>query len=490
MTSLLIERLSSLVGPQGLIRTPFDMNPYLEDWRGRLKGSAHCVILPGNTAEVSAVVRLANEHGIPIYVQGGNTGLCFGAVPAESGDCIVLGLGRMKTVRSIDRTANCIVVDAGTVLESVHKAVVGIGKSFPMHLGSEGSAQIGGLIATNAGGTNALRYGNMRDLVYGLEFVLPDGRIVSELEPLRKNNIGYDLKHLHIGGEGTLGIVTAASLKLFPALRSDAHAWLAFDDPADAVELFSRLQDQFDTSIIACELLSKSQVDLVLKHIPRTRIPFDEAPRWSVMIEFGTANPATDLKSELEAFLSEKLEACQLCDAVVAQNSAQAVDFWHVRHSVSEANKLEGHGLTHDIAVSVSQVPDFLKAGERILAEHFPQSSQVITCHLGDGNIHYIAMVSHDAWGQIADRRRLVEDVQTRIHDLAKASNGTFSAEHGIGRKLTGELARLTDPSRYELLQKIKSAVDPNNILNPGILLVEVPAASTATFASGVAMET
>ena len=489
MTSCLLERLTSIVGPQGLVRSAYDMQPYLEDWRGRRKGAAHCVVLPKDTAEVSDIVKLANELSVPVYPQGGNTGLCYGAVPAKTGNCIVLALGRMKNIRSIDRTANCIIVDAGIVLETVHRAVGDLGKSFPIHLGSEGTAQIGGLVATNAGGTNALRYGTMRDLVYGLEFVLPNGRVISELEPLRKNNIGYDLKHLQIGGEGTLGIVTAASLKLFPALNSNAHAWLSFSDPANAVRLFSRLQDQFDTSIIACELLSQSQVDLVLKHIPRTRIPFDKTPAWTVMIELGAPNPAADLKSELEAFLAAQFEECRLLDAAVAQNAGQAQDFWHVRHSVSEANKLEGCGLTHDIAVSVTQVPHFLKAGEGILKDYFPRSSQVITCHLGDGNIHYIAMFSHSVWDGIGDKPGLIEDLQTRIHDLARVSGGTFSAEHGIGRKLKGELVRLTDPSRFEILCKIKSAIDPNNILNPGVLLGEEAGDPASPVPSNLAME-
>lgn len=489
MTSGLLERLRSIVGPQGLIRSAFDMDPYLEDWRGAEKGAALCVVLPGNTAEVSGIIKLANDLNVPVYVQGGNTGLCYGAVPAKTGDCIVLALSRMKNIRSIDRAASCIVVEAGTVLDTVHQVAADIGKKFPMHLGSEGTAQIGGLIATNAGGTNALRYGTMRDLVYGLEFVLPDGRVISELEPLRKNNVGYDLKHLQIGGEGTLGVVTAASLKLFPGLKSDAHAWLSFDDPTDAVMLFSRLQDQFDNAIIACELLSQSQVDLVLKHIPRTRIPFDRTPAWTVMIELGAPNPATDLKSDLEAFLAEQLEKSRLSDAAVAQNSSQAEDFWRVRHSVSEANKMEGRGHTHDIAVSVTQVPHFLKAGEAILADFFPQSSQVITCHLGDGNIHYIAMFSHSDWEGVVDKPGLIEDLQTRIHDLARASGGTFSAEHGIGRKLKGELVRLTDPSRYEILCRIKSAIDPNNILNPGILLDGKTGIQTANVPNTAAME-
>lgn len=470
MSSGLIANLKDIVGSKGLITDPFDMAPFFEDWRGQKKGVADCVVLPATATEVSDVIRLAIDLGLAVYPQGGNTGLCYGAVPAEANGSIVLSLGRMRNIRSVDRAAGCIVVDGGVVLEAVHDAAMDIGKSFPMHLGSEGTAQIGGLVATNAGGTNALRYGTMRDLVFGLEVVLPDGNILSDLEPLRKNNIGYDLKHLHIGGEGTLGIITGASLKLHPALRSDAHAWLSFDEPVNAVELLEQLQDQFDTSLVAFELLSKSQVELVLRHVPRTRQPFDTVPAWSVLIELGAPNLGRNLKSELEEFLGEHFETVSLRDAVVAQNESQAEDFWHVRHSVSEANKAMGRGHTHDIAVRVSQVPQFLKSAERLLAEKFPRSYPVVTCHLGDGNIHYIAMYSNEDWDRVADKSGLIADLQEQIHDIANGLGGTFSAEHGIGRKLTGELERLSDAGRLSVMRTLKSALDPFNLMNPGVL--------------------
>jgi len=473
MNQHMIDSLREIVGAEGLIDEPFDMQPFLKDWRGMESGSAICVVLPKTTPQVSEVVKLAAEIACPIYLQGGNTGLCFGAVPSKRGNCIIMAMGRMRQIRSIDRASNAIVVDAGAVLGVVHRAAEEIGRSFPLHLGSEGTAQIGGLIATNAGGINAMRYGTMRDLVYGLEFVLPNGEIISDLAPLRKNNIGYDLKHLQIGGEGTLGIVTAACLKLHPAILSDAHAWLSFERPVDALELLERLQDRFDTAILACELLSKSQVALVLKHIKRTRTPFAVAPEWSVLLEMGTPNGATNLRAELEEFLAENFEACRMVDVVVAQDSRQAQSFWHVRHSVSEANKLEGMGLTHDVAVSVSQVPAYLDAGAAILAEHFPSSFPVAICHLGDGNIHYIAMFSDEVWQAVADKAEVTRDVQTKLHDLAIAFGGTFSAEHGIGRKLGSELRRLINPAKYRTLLAIKSAIDPRNILNPGVLLSE-----------------
>ncbi len=470
MKTKLIEQFVDILGPEGVLEDAFDMAPFLEDWRGNSKGDAYCVVSPSSVQQVSDVLRLANELGCPIYLQGGNTGLCHGAVPSKSGHCIVLSLSKMSAIRSLDRLSNCVVVDAGVILERVHAAVAEVGRSFPLHLGSEGTAQVGGLIATNAGGTNALRYGTMRDLVYGLEYVLPSGQIISDLEPLRKNNTGYDIKHLQIGGEGTLGVVTGASLKLHPASMSDAHAWLAFSVPADAVAFLADLQDRFDTSIIAYELLSKSQVDLVLKHLPTTRQPFEESPLWTVMIELGNPNPKAELKSALEEFLAEKFDSRNIVDAVVAQNNGQAADFWQVRHSVSEANKLEGQGLTHDIAVSVSKVPAFLSDAEEILIQYFPHCYPVVTCHLGDGNIHYIAMYSSDVWESQTGQEQIIENIQTRIHDLAISYEGTFSAEHGIGRKLTTELARLTPSAKLDIMRSLKTVLDPKNILNPGIL--------------------
>ena len=490
MSTDLVDTLRKIAGSQGVLTAPPEMAPYLHDWRGMETGKAACVVLPKNTSQVAEILKLANEHRCPTFPQGGNTGLCYGAVPSASGAGIVLALGRMKSVRQVDPASNSITVDAGIVLDTVHRAAEDVGRKFALHLGSEGTAQIGGLIATNAGGTNALRYGVMRDLVYGLEAVLPDGRVLSDLSPLRKNNVGYDLKHLLIGSEGTLGVVTAASLKLHPALRSDAHAWVALNDPGDAVNLLGSLQDRFDTLIIAYELLSRSQVDLVLKHIPRTRTPFTAVPKWSVLIELGAPDDSADLKSELEAFLAEAFKTAGLLDVVVAQSARQADDFWRVRHSVSEANKLEGVGLTHDVAVNVSKVPAFLAAAGDILSRKYSGSRPVVTCHLGDGNIHYIAMFPHSVWDSLPDKHQTVADVQTDIHDLATKLGGTFSAEHGIGRKLTSELRRLIEPVRYEILCRIKAAIDPGNILNPGILFEEEALDPARTVETKLLMET
>ena len=466
----LIKQLRRILRPRAVLTEPADMVPYLSDWRGRKQGKAACVVLPSSTDDVVAIVNVAREARRPIFPQGGNTGLCYGAVPAGDGTGVVLSLERMNRIRRLDKTDNAIIADAGVVLAMIHEAAESIDRSFPLRLGSEGTAQIGGLVSTNAGGTAALRYGVMRDLTFGLEVVLPSGEILDDLEPLSKDNTGYDLKHLFIGAEGTLGIVTGVALRLHPALHTDAHAWAAMSSPSQALVLLEKLRDTFDTALMACEFLSRSQVDLVLKHIPRTRQPFAEAPAWSVMIELGVPNVDEPLRQRLESALMSLIDEGVVEDAVVAQSAQQATDFWHIRHSVSEANKLGGHGLTHDISVRVSAIPAFIAACETLIASRFPNATPVVTCHLGDGNIHYIVMFEHDDWAGLDEPGSLEEAVQAAVHDVAHAHGGTFSAEHGIGRKLTDELKRLAAPARYRTLYTVKRLFDPENLFNPGVL--------------------
>lgn len=474
MSETLLEALRAIVGTAAVVTDTDAMAPYLRDWRGRETGAALAVVMPADTDQVAALVTLAASAGLPVFPQGGNTGLCYGAVPRAPGaPGLVLALGRMTRIREVDRSANVITVDAGVVLTRVHEAAATVGRRFPLHLGSEGSAQIGGLISTNAGGTGALRYGPMRDLVCGLEVVLPDGRILRDLGALKKNNIGYDLKQLFVGAEGTLGVVTGAALRLHAAIRASAHAWVAADSPAQALDLLARLQDNFDATIMAFELLSRSEIALVLDHVPGTRCPFAAVPPWSVMIELGEADPEAPLTARLEATLASVLEAGGARDAVIAASLAQAEDFWRVRHSVSEGNAVGGYGLTHDIAVRVSRVPGFIEAADRLLAEHFPAARPVVVCHLGDGNVHYIAMFDKAYWRSLPDPEAVKADLQTRVHDLALAHGGSFSAEHGIGRKLTDELVRLGDPLRLELMAGLKRLVDPAARMNPGVLLAQ-----------------
>ncbi|WP_293797947.1 FAD-binding oxidoreductase [uncultured Bosea sp.] len=470
----MLEALRAIVGDKGLVTDPAEMEPYLVDWRQRRRGAALAVVQPSSTAEVSAVVALCAAQGQPIFPVGGNTGLCFGAVPESNRPDkpgIMLSLRRMNRIRGLDRASGIATVDAGVVLGDLHNAAAEAGRQFPLHLGSEGSAQIGGLISTNAGGTGVVRYGPMRDLVAGLEVVLADGRVLSDLAALRKDNTGYMLRHLFIGAEGSLGIVTGAALRLHPQTPNTAHAWVAAADPADAVALLAALQDRAGSYIQAFELVSASQFELVRKHAERVRFPFAEIPAWSVLIELGSEDATTALRDILEEVLGAALEQGELLDAVIATSEQQAADFWHIRHSVSEANKKEGMSITHDVAVRSSHVAPFIKAADEVAAKLFPEAYSEVVCHLGDGNVHYILMFTHAYWAALPDAEAFALEVERAIHDVAARFGGTFSAEHGVGRKLTEELERLADPLRYELMTKVKALFDPQGLMNPGVLL-------------------
>lgn len=471
----MIERLGAIVGPQGLISDPAEMAPYLTDWRGRKTGRARCVVCPATTGEVAAVMKLMAEADEPVFAQGGNTGLCFAAVPEGGSDDrpgIVLSLRRLNRIRQLDLASDIVTVDAGVVLADLHEAAREAGREFPLTLGSEGSAQIGGLISTNAGGTAVLRYGPMRDLVAGLEVVLPDGRVLSDLDALRKDNTGYQLRHLFIGAEGTLGIITGAALRLHPRMPNGAHAWIAVDHPAAAVsmlEIFRAVAGQY---IEAFELLSGSQIVLVQRHIPDSHIPFDPLPAWNLMVELSAPDFSTDLDAMMEKALATGLERQLVRDAVVARSGQQAERIWHVRHSVSEANKREGIGVVHDICVRTSNVADFIAAADACAAARFPEATTQVVCHLGDGNVHYILMFPHAFWQRLADPDAFALEVERDIHDVARRFGGTFSAEHGVGRKLVSEMERLIDPVRLEMMRRIKQVFDPHNRMNPGVLFV------------------
>jgi len=471
-----LDRLRNIVGDKGLLSNPADMAPWLSDWRGRRTGNAIAVVSPASTAETAAVVALCNEEDQPIFPVGGNTGLCFGAVPESdrpNKPGIVVSTRRMNNIRAIDRATGLATVDAGVILSELHEAATTINRQFPLYLGSEGSAQIGGLISTNAGGTGVVRYGPMRDLVAGLEVVLADGRVLSDLTGLRKDNTGYMLRHLFVGAEGTLGVITGATLKLYPRMSNGAHAWVSVPDPAAAVELLAAFQDRAGSYIQAFELVSASQFELVKRHIDRVRFPFAEIPRWSVLIELGSEDSTTALGDILEATLGGFLERGAVLDAAIAASEQQAADFWHVRHSVSEANKKEGIGIVLDVAVRTSDVAAFIAEADKVAAARYPQAVTEVVCHLGDGNVHYILMFSHEFWAALKDDDAFSLQIERDIHDVAAKYSGTFSAEHGVGRKLTEELHRLADPLRYELMGGVKRMFDPKGLMNPGVLLAK-----------------
>jgi FAD/FMN-containing dehydrogenase len=447
------------------------MAPYLVDWRGQIRGAALCVARPGTTAEAAAAVRACATHGVPIVPQGGNTSLCGGATPDQSRHAVVLSTARMNRVREVDRQTNAVTVEAGCTLAAVQQAALGADRLFPLGLGSEGSCQIGGVVSTNAGGTAVLRYGNVRDLVLGLEVVLPDGDIWDGLRCLRKDNTGYDLKQLFIGAEGTLGVVTAAALKLFPRPRARVFAWIGVASLDRAVELLGITQERFDAALTSFELLSDNQVDLAVGNMPGARYPLGRHCPWHVLLELSAVRRDAAPADGLDAALAEAAEAGLAADATIAQNEAQIDGFWRLRHAVSDANVAHGMSVTLDVAVPASEIVGFLEEADAVVARHFPGAEVLIVAHLGDGNIHYIVQYAWDVWHALADPQAVRADIAARIHDLAMAHLGTFSAEHGIGQKLRSELARYRSPVELRMMRAVKDALDPRGLMNPGKLL-------------------
>ncbi|MCA6126191.1 FAD-binding oxidoreductase [Bradyrhizobium sp. WSM 1704] len=467
----LIEAFRQLLGDTAVLTRDEDLAGLIEDWRGRFRAPALCAVLPANTEQVAAVVRLCAEHGVPVLPQGGNTSLCGGATPAADGPPpVIVALTRMRRIRSIDPVNNTMVVDAGCVLATIQEAAAAAGRLYPVSLGAEGSCQIGGNIGTNAGGTGVLRYGNTRDNVLGLEVVLPDGSIWDGLYALRKNNTGYDLKHLFIGAEGTLGIVTGAVLKLHPLPTAEAVAWLALDGPQQALEVLGLFQASCSSRLSAFELMNSDQIRLVLEKVPGRRCPVP-VRAWHVLVELSDTGDAQALGATLQAVLERAIETGLISDAVVATSEAQRKAMWLVRHSVSEANKKAGVGLTSDTAVPVSAVPSFIEQATAAVRAIVPDLPMVVVGHMGDGNIHFIPFFSFDAWNAVADRDALADRIRRAIDDVAAALRGTFSAEHGIGRTLTGEMARYKPAVELALMRAVKQAFDPRGLFNPGRVL-------------------
>jgi FAD/FMN-containing dehydrogenase len=453
-----------------VLTDPADLDGFTEDWRGRYKGPAACVVRPGSTEAVAQAVRCTRAHGAPILPQGGNTSLCGGAVPGASGaPPVIINLTRMRAIRALDPVNNTIVVEAGCVLAAVQQAAADVDRLYPVSLGAEGSCQIGGNIATNAGGTGVLRYGNTRENVLGVEVVLPDGTVWDGLYALRKNNTGYDLKHLFIGSEGTLGIITAATLKLHPLPNAHAMAWVGLDSPQTAIGLLGAVQRACGSRLSAFEMINRLQLDLVCAQMPGRRSPIGSEPEWHVLIELAD-NGAPEALNEL---LQQTLEhaADLIGDAVVAASEAQRAAMWEIRHSVSEANKKAGVGLTTDCAVPISAVPEFIAQADTAIRRLVPDMPSIVVAHLGDGNVHFIPFLSFDAWERLADRDEMARRIRHAVNDVAHALGGTFSAEHGIGRTLIGEMAHYKPPAELALMRAVKQAFDPDNMFNPGRLL-------------------
>jgi D-lactate dehydrogenase (cytochrome) len=471
MAPTFLERLVASIGGASVRTSQEDQSKYLHDWRDRHHGRALAVVLPRDAQEVARVMALCNEHGIPVFPQGGNTSVCGGSVPSEDGRGIVLSLERLNRIREVNPENNSITVEAGCILAAIQEAARQADRYFPLSLGAEGSCQIGGNIATNAGGTSVVRYGNTRDLVLGLEAVLPDGRIWSGLRTLRKDNSGYDLKNLFIGSEGTLGVVTAATLKLFPLAPTVVTAMFALDDIDETVALGSRLQKKFPGELVALELMSRSETEIVLRHIPGSVCPLANKGQWQLIVELTSSASSEAVVEELNATVGELVESGAILDAVIASTGQQREKIWHLRHNVTEANKREGMGLTHDIAVPVYKIPEFVKAGQAMLSRDYPGTEVVIVGHIGDGNLHYIVMHSHERWQNTSDKVAHQTRLAHALYDIAIPMGGTFSAEHGIGSLHLHEMAKYKDPIEVGLMWQLKKSLDPNGIMNPGRVL-------------------
>jgi FAD/FMN-containing dehydrogenase len=447
--------LAGIVGANNLLTGERDTAAYLTDWRKQFSGAALGVVRPAGTAEVSAVVRACAAAGVAIVPQGGNTGLCGGSVPTGARPEIVLSLSRMNRIRELDAPNSTVTAEAGCVLADVQGAAARAGRLFALSLAAEGSCQIGGNLSTNAGGVNVLRYGNARDQVLGLEAVLPDGRVWDGLRGLRKDNTGYDLKQLFIGAEGTLGVITAAVLKLHPKPAASATAWIAVADPRRAVELLNHLRDACADRLTAFELLSRPCVEAVLAHRPQLRDPLPGG-RWYVLAQLDDSGPEADLHERL----AQALQADAVLDAVVAKSQAESNALWSIRESVPEA---QFTNVKHDISVAVSKVPELIERTGAAIAGAFPGTAIFCFGHVGDGNLHY----------NVGDASLLArrDEVNRLVYEAVDALGGSISAEHGLGQLKRVEIARHKAPLELELMRAVKNALDPQGLMNPGKVL-------------------
>ncbi len=446
-----------------------DMVGYLTDWRRRFTGKALAVVKPGTTDEVAAIVRLCNQFKIPVVPQGGNTGLVLGSVPDTSGSAIVLSLARLNRIRHTDLVNNTLTVEAGCILEQIQNAAADANRLFPLSLAAQGSCTIGGNLATNAGGTAVLRYGNTRDLCLGLEVVTAQGEIWSGLRGLRKDNTGYDLRDLFIGAEGTLGIITAAVLKLFPQPKAQLTALAAMRTPDDALRLLSLAQDHCGPALTGFELMSNFCLQLVNKHFPQMQLPFAHESAQYVLLELSDSESEEHAMSMLEAVIGSALELDVIQDAVVAASLAQSKSLWNLREHIPLAQAAEGKNVKHDVSVPISRIGDFIRETDVLLQQSFPECRMVTFGHLGDGNLHYNVSPPENA----SDEAFIAEQdaVNHVVHDSVHRFGGSISAEHGLGALKRDEIRQYKSEVEIRLMQVIKQALDPMNLMNPGKVL-------------------
>ncbi len=463
-------QLKEAAGPGGWTEDAAIMAPRLVDWRGRKQGRSPLLLRPDTVTALQAIVRIAAAHGIGLVPQGGNTGMVGGSVPESDDASILVGLDRMARIRAVDAAGYTLTAEAGAILQTVQEAALQVGCVFPLSLAARGSATIGGLVSTNAGGVQVLRHGTMRAQILGLEAVLPDGSLLDQLSPLPKDNSGYDIKQLLIGAEGTLGFVTAATLRLVPAPKGTATAWAAVPDPAAALTLLARLRAASGDQVDSFEFIPHDGLALLMRHMPSTRPPLAGDSPWHVLIELAGSPDSDALCAQLATELTAASAEGLVRDAVVATSAAQAAALWQLREDLPAAERRDGMAVKHDIAVPVARLPAFLAATTPEVERRWPGTRVLAFGHLGDGNVHYNVRAPEGA-----DSRAYVETegpaITRFVNDRVMAHGGTISAEHGIGSFKRDELARLVNPGKLQAMRAIKAALDPGGIMNPGKLL-------------------
>ena len=468
----LLDALAPVLGRKGIVTDPDAIAPWLIDWRRRFHGAAPAILAPGSTAEVAAVVAAAAQHRVPLVPQGGNSSMVGGATPPADGSALILSLRRMTAIRRVDATAGLAVAEAGVILSDLHDAALAVDRRFPLTLGAKGNATIGGLVSTNAGGTQVLRFGSMRGLVAGVEVVLADGSVHDGLAPLKKDNRGYDLTQLLVGAEGTLGVVTAATLRLVPVPAVRSTAWAAVRDPQAALTLLRRFQEATE-ALESFEILPRESLAAVLAYVPSLRAPVAAEAAWHLLIEH--TDPAGD--ALMERLLGAALEDGLIADATIAATAAQAADFWRIRESISDSERALGPASQHDLSVPVDTMPRFMIEAAAACEARFPGCHASGFGHLGDGNIHF--HVRSPAGTDPAHWYAEQVPVVTRfVDDLVIAAGSSIAAEHGIGQMKRDELERLSSPARLTALRAVKAAMDPLGILNPGKLVALAPSAA------------
>jgi FAD/FMN-containing dehydrogenase len=461
--------LKAAAGSGSWLDSPADVAPFLTDFRGLYHGATPLVLLPRTVEEVARILRICHREEVAVVPHGGNTSYCGGATPDEAGSQVVLSMRRLNRVREVDAANYSMIIEAGCTLAEAQAAARDAERLFPLSLGSEGTAQIGGNLSTNAGGTAVLRYGMMRDLVLGLEVVLADGRVLKGLKSLRKDNTGYDVKSLFVGAEGTLGVITAACLKLFPQPADSATALVGIDSPRHALDLLARLRTAAGDQVTSFELMPRMAVELTVKHVPGVADPLNHNTPWYLLVELSSPNPRQDLITLLTATLEDAAARGTIVDATLATSIAQAQAMWKLRESVPEAQRRHGASLKHDVSVPVSAIPALIEAGAALVQRLAPEGDVISYGHAGDGNLHF--NVSQKPGTETASFMARGHALELAMFDLVESLGGSISAEHGIGRLKAAEFARRADPVELAVMHELKRALDPKGILNPGKVL-------------------